>query len=39
VPGVDDATFQEHARKAKEGCPVSQALGGVEITLNARLVS
>jgi lipoyl-dependent peroxiredoxin len=37
VPGIDDATFQEHARKAKEGCPVSQALGGVEITLNARL--
>lgn len=39
VPGIDDATFQEHARKAKEGCPVSQALGGVEITLNARLAS
>jgi osmotically inducible protein OsmC len=39
VPGVDDAAFQEHARKAKEGCPVSQALGGVEITLNARLAS
>ena len=37
VPGIDDATFQEYARKAKEGCPVSQALGGVEITLNARL--
>ena len=37
VPNIDDATFQEHARKAKEGCPVSQALGGVEITLNARL--
>jgi len=37
VPGIDDATFQEHARKAKEGCPVSQALGGVEITLAARL--
>jgi osmotically inducible protein OsmC len=39
VPGIDDATFQEQARKAKEGCPVSQALGGVEITLNARLAS
>jgi len=38
IPGLDDATFQDHARKAKEGCPVSQALGGVEITLNARLV-
>jgi lipoyl-dependent peroxiredoxin len=39
VPGIDDATFQEQARKAKEGCPVSQALGGVEITLTARLAS
>jgi osmotically inducible protein OsmC len=37
VPGIDDAAFQEAARKAKEGCPVSQALGGVEITLQARL--
>src|SRR5262249_58575022 len=32
VPGIDDPTFQDHARKAKEGCPVSQALGGVDIT-------
>jgi osmotically inducible protein OsmC len=39
VPGIDDAAFQEAARKAKEGCPVSQALGGVEITLNAHLKS
>lgn len=38
VPGIDEATFQEHAKKAKEGCPVSQALAGVEISLNARLV-
>jgi lipoyl-dependent peroxiredoxin len=38
VPGIDEATFQEHANKAKEGCPVSQALAGVEISLNARLV-
>lgn len=37
IPGIDDATFQEQARKAKEGCPVSQALAGVEIILNARL--
>ena len=37
VPGIDEATFQEHARKAKEGCPVSQALAGVEISLNAKL--
>jgi osmotically inducible protein OsmC len=39
VPGIDDATFQEYARKAKEGCPVSQALGGVEITLTAHLAN
>jgi osmotically inducible protein OsmC len=38
IPGIDDAAFQDQARKAKEGCPVSQALGGVDITLNARLV-
>ena len=39
VPGIDDATFQEFARKAKEGCPVSKALAGTQITLNAKLVS
>ncbi|HEX2641927.1 MAG TPA: OsmC family protein [Thermoanaerobaculia bacterium] len=38
VPGLDDAAFQEQARKAKEGCPLSQALAATEITLNARLV-
>ncbi len=38
VPGIDESTFHEHANKAKEGCPVSQALAGVEISLNARLV-
>jgi len=37
VPGIDAATFEEHARKAKEGCPVSQALAGTEIHLTARL--
>jgi osmotically inducible protein OsmC len=39
VPGIDDAAFQEHAEAAKAGCPVSRALAGVEIKLNARLVS
>jgi osmotically inducible protein OsmC len=38
VPGIDDAAFQDQARKAKEGCPVSQALAGVDISLNAKLV-
>lgn len=38
VPGMDDAAFQEQARTAKEKCPVSRALAGTEITLDARLV-
>src|SRR5271168_2184030 len=39
VPGIDQATFQEHAAAAKAGCPVSRALAGVpEITLEASLV-
>jgi osmotically inducible protein OsmC len=39
IPGVDDAKFQEMAQGAKTNCPVSKALTGTEITLNARLVS
>jgi osmotically inducible protein OsmC len=38
VPGIDQDTFQQIAEGAKKGCPVSRALGGVEISLNARLV-
>lgn len=38
VPGLDAAAFQEHAKGAKANCPVSKALAGVEITLDARLV-
>ena len=37
VPGIDEATFQEQAKAAKAGCPVSQALAGPEITLVAKL--
>ena len=37
VPGIDDAAFQEAAKAAKEGCPVSGALSAVEITLDATL--
>ncbi|MCM3659541.1 OsmC family peroxiredoxin [Georgenia satyanarayanai] len=33
VEGIDAASFDELARKAKETCPVSQALAGTEITL------
>jgi osmotically inducible protein OsmC len=38
VPGIDEKTFQEKAAAAKEGCPVSQALAGVDIRLQAKLV-
>ncbi len=37
VPGIDDAKFQELAAGAKAGCPVSKALAGTEITLDAKL--
>jgi osmotically inducible protein OsmC len=37
VPGIDKATFQELSEKAKAGCPVSKALGAIEITLDASL--
>jgi osmotically inducible protein OsmC len=39
VPGIDDATFQDIAKTAKETCPVSVALAGPEISLAATLVS
>ncbi|MEJ2698933.1 MAG: OsmC family protein [Desulfuromonadales bacterium] len=37
VPGIDEKTFLEHAEKAKTDCPVSQALKGTEIRLQAKL--
>lgn len=37
IPGVDDATFQELAGKAKAGCPVSKVLKA-DISLDAQLV-
>jgi osmotically inducible protein OsmC len=39
VPSIDHATFVQHAQAAKRGCPVSQALAGTEITLEAGLVT
>jgi osmotically inducible protein OsmC len=39
VPGVDEKTFQEQVEVSKKGCPVSKALTGVEISVNASLVS
>ncbi len=38
VPGIDKNAFLENAEKAKKGCPVSQALGAVEIRMDAKLV-
>ncbi|MFD8206162.1 OsmC family protein [Streptomyces sp. NPDC059695] len=37
VPGLDEARFQELAEDAKKNCPVSQALTGTTITLDAKL--
>jgi osmotically inducible protein OsmC len=39
APGIDQATFAQHAQAAKTGCPVSQALAGTEITLEAKLAA
>jgi osmotically inducible protein OsmC len=39
LDGIDDAEFQQHAEKAKEICPVSRALGAIDIGLEARLAS
>lgn len=37
VPDIDEETFQEIAAGAKDGCPVSKALAGVDIRLEATL--
>jgi lipoyl-dependent peroxiredoxin len=38
APEIDEKTFQEKAMAAKVGCPVSRALTGATITLNAKLL-
>ncbi|MGW4637386.1 OsmC family peroxiredoxin [Sphaerisporangium sp. NPDC004334] len=38
VPGISAEDFQTAAETAKAGCPVSKALAGTTITLNAELV-
>ena len=35
--GIDAAGFEEAAQAAKVGCPVSKALGGTDITVEATL--
>jgi osmotically inducible protein OsmC len=37
VPGLDEAAFATFAEEAKTGCPISQALAGIPITLEATL--
>lgn len=37
VPGLQPDEFEAIAQDAKSGCPVSQALAGIEITLEATL--
>jgi osmotically inducible protein OsmC len=37
VSGIDEAGFMEAAEGAKAGCPVSKALSGTSITLDAAL--
>lgn len=39
APGIDEQQFQQIAEGAKKGCPVSQALAAIEITLQAKLKS
>lgn len=38
VPGIDAQKFAELAEKAKAECPVSRALGAINVTLDAKLV-
>jgi osmotically inducible protein OsmC len=37
VQGIDETTFLKHAEAAKKNCPVSMALTGAQIKLQARL--
>jgi len=37
ISDIDEEAFQEHAEGAKKNCPVSKALAGVNIKLNATL--
>jgi lipoyl-dependent peroxiredoxin len=39
VPGIDQAAFEQAASDAGKNCPISRALAGVQITVNATLES
>ena len=38
VPGISEAEFMKFAEGAKQNCPVSKALGAIELELDATLV-
>jgi osmotically inducible protein OsmC len=38
VPGISEAEFMKFAEGAKKNCPVSKALGAIELQLDATLV-
>ena len=38
IPGIEKTMFDELAKKAKEGCPISRLLKAAEITLDATLL-
>jgi osmotically inducible protein OsmC len=38
VPGIDEAKFREQAELTKKTCPVSVALAGTQINLEAKLL-
>jgi osmotically inducible protein OsmC len=38
IPGIEKSMFDELAKKAKEGCPISRLLKAAEITLEATLL-
>ncbi|MEL7627092.1 MAG: OsmC family peroxiredoxin [Anaerolineaceae bacterium] len=39
VPGISDEEFQAIAQASSDGCPVSAALAGIEITHEAKLIN
>lgn len=39
VPGLGEADFEQYAHAAKENCPISQALKGIEISITATLIA
>ena len=38
IPGIEKSVFDELAKKAKDGCPISRLLKSAEITLDATLL-